>query len=108
MSEADGHCERAIGIAACMVEEVLLGLVEDLFVIVHLIGTNTRTGLEDTGCVVVPFEPAVRFVPVDGPSIVAGVDVGSQTLLETVKLVADEMHLASKDSLVSGRAKVVA
>ena len=55
----------------------------------------------------VPFEPPVRVVPVDGPAEVTGIDVAGETSLVAMELVADEVYLAGQDSVIVLQAQVM-
>ena len=53
-------------------------------------------------------DPLVRVVPVGGPSVIAGVDIGGEAFLEAVKLVgSDEVHLAGEARAVAELAQIV-
>lgn len=108
VGQRDGQSERPLlGTFSDVVVEELLGLVDNLLVVVELVASDAGAGLQDGAAVVVPLQPSFGLIPVDRPAKVARVDVGSQSLLVTVQLVADEMHLACKSSLVAGRSEVV-
>ena len=124
VGEGDGHAEGAgTGALSHMVVEELLApgicqlgsatpgrldvLVHDLLVVVQLVAPDAGAGLLDAARVVVPLQPLVRVLPVDGPAVVPRVDVAGQAALVAMQLVADEVHLAGQRGLVAGGAQVV-
>lgn len=90
-----------------MVPEILSALEHDLLVVVKLVAATAGTSLKNRARVVVPLQPGVRLVPVDGPAKVTRVDVRRQTLLVTVELVANEVHLASQRCMITLSTQVV-
>lgn len=68
MGQGDCEAEGAGGRwSASLRVEVSSGFVHDLFVEIELVRADAGAGLEDGGCVMVPFEAAIWFVPIDGP-----------------------------------------
>jgi hypothetical protein len=53
-------------------------------------------------------ELTYRFIPVDGPAVVTGVDITSKTLFITVELVrATEVHLSGEGCVVALIAEIM-
>jgi len=108
VGERHGQGERSgVRALADVVVQVLSTLVHAGLVVVELVAANARTCLENGAAVVVPLKTGVGLVPVDSPAIVGRVDVGCESLLPTVQLITDEVHLAGQDGLVTSMAEVV-
>src|SRR6202035_5283593 len=90
------HAERAAIFAAGHVEELLERIEDDVIIEVDLVGTRTRARLSDGVHGVIPTRAVLEPSPVRCPAEVGGIDVGGQTLLESVQLIgAAKMHLAA-------------
>ncbi|MNE82951.1 hypothetical protein D3C80_1797240 [compost metagenome] len=76
--------------------ELLIGEEGDLVVILHLVGDLGNAGAGDGAEIVIPpVDALARLAIVRRPAEIGGIDVGRQTLLETVQLIrANEVHLA--------------
>ena len=104
VGEGDRRSRTAAGRRSGRGRRGPLGGEADLLVEVELVGANAGAGVGHRRHVVVPVRPALGVLPVRGPPVVRGVDVGRQPLLEAVQLVrTDEVHLPGEDGAVAGR-----
>jgi hypothetical protein len=96
-----------VGALSDVIPKILSALEHDLLIVVQLVASSTWTGLKDRAGIVVPLKAGVRLIPVHSPAKVTRVDVASKSLLVAVKLIANEVHLASKGGMVTLGAKVM-
>ncbi|KAI6764834.1 hypothetical protein HG531_012721 [Fusarium graminearum] len=89
------------------VVRILSAPEHDLLIVVQLVASSARTGLKDRAGIVVPLKTGVRLIPVHSPAKVTRINVTGKSLLVAVKLVADEVHLASKRGMVALGPKVM-
>ena len=102
VSERDSQGERSlVRTLSNVVPKVLSALEHDLLVVIQLVASSTGAGLKNRAGIVVPLKAGVRFIPVHSPAKVTRVDVASESLLVTVKLIANEVHLTSKGCVVA-------
>ena len=91
-----------------MVIQILACLENGLFVVVELVGAYAGAGLQHRRHVVVPARAHFQRVPVDGPTVISGVDVSGQAVFVAVQLVgAAKVHLARQRRTVAQVAQVM-
>jgi hypothetical protein len=108
MGQRHDQAERPSVAVAGEIEQLLTDREHHLVVEIELIGADARAGVQDRTHRVVPAQPLFGMIPIRRPAEIGGIDVGGQTLLETVQLVsAAEMHLARKDGAIAGMAEIM-
>ena len=108
VDEADRHRKRQVSILGVIEDPPLCG-EGDLLVVFELERRCRRAGLLHRIHVVVPLvDPLVRVVPVGGPRVIAGVDVGGEAFFKPVELIgSDEVHFAGQAGAVAELAQIV-
>lgn len=90
-----------------MIIKELFTLIHNLLIIIQLITPHTASGLQNRTSIMIPLQPPLRLIPINHPSIIPRVDITSQPLLVTVKLLAYEVHFSGENGLVVETAQVV-
>ena len=108
VDEADRHRKRQVSILGVIEDPPLCG-EGDLLVVFELERRCRRAGLLHRIHVVVPLvDPLVRVVPVGGPRVIAGVNVGGEAFFKPVELIgSDEVHFAGQAGAVAELAQIV-